>query len=89
MIYSIISLHPRQGKAYVCSLTAEEMRAYRGTLTEPGRESPDRARPAAESLALFAAMRAGQHPDGALTLRAKWVVRGVHIYICIYIYIYR
>jgi glutaminyl-tRNA synthetase len=60
-----------QGLAYVDSLTAEEMRAYRGTLTEPGRDSPYRSRPVAESLDLFARMRAGEFPDGAHVLRAK------------------
>ncbi|WP_305044991.1 glutamine--tRNA ligase/YqeY domain fusion protein [Geoalkalibacter sp.] len=61
----------RRGRAYVDSLSAEEMRAYRGTLTEPGRESPDRDRPAAESLDLLRRMRAGEFPDGAYTLRAR------------------
>jgi glutaminyl-tRNA synthetase len=60
-----------RGLAYVDSLTAEEMRAYRGTLTEPGRESPYRSRPVEENLDLFARMRAGEFPDGALVLRAK------------------
>ncbi len=59
------------GKAYVCDLTAEEIRQYRGTLTEPGRNSPYRERPVAESLDLFRRMRAGEFPDGARTLRAK------------------
>jgi glutaminyl-tRNA synthetase len=60
-----------KGLAYVCELDAEQMRAYRGTLTEPGRESPYRDRPVAENLDLFARMRAGEFPDGALTLRAR------------------
>jgi len=60
-----------KGRAYVCELDAEQIREYRGTLTEPGRESPYRNRPPAESLALFAHMRAGAFPDGALTLRAR------------------
>lgn len=60
-----------QGKAYVDSLSADEVRAYRGTLTEPGRESPYRNRPAAESLDLLARMRAGEFADGAHVLRAK------------------
>ncbi len=60
-----------RGLAYVDSLTAEEMRGYRGTLTEPGRESPYRSRPVEENLDLFARMRAGEFPDGALVLRAK------------------
>ena len=60
-----------RGLAYVDSLTAEEMRVYRGTLTEPGRESPYRSRSVEENLDLFARMRAGEFPDGALVLRAK------------------
>ncbi|HEX7808545.1 MAG TPA: glutamine--tRNA ligase/YqeY domain fusion protein [Thermoanaerobaculia bacterium] len=59
------------GKAYVDSLTAEEMRAYRGTLTEPGKESPHRNRSVEENLDLFRRMRAGEFPDGAHVLRAK------------------
>ena len=61
----------RSGKAYVCDLSADEVRAYRGTLTEPGRNSPWRDREAAESLDLFRRMRAGEFPDGSRTLRAK------------------
>jgi glutaminyl-tRNA synthetase len=61
----------KQGRAYVDSLTADEIRAYRGTLTEPGRNSPYRDRPTAESLDLFARMRAGEFADGAHVLRAK------------------
>jgi glutaminyl-tRNA synthetase len=61
----------RLGKAYVCDLTADEMRDYRGTLTEPGRDSPYRDRTADENLALFRRMRAGEFPDGLRTLRAK------------------
>jgi glutaminyl-tRNA synthetase len=60
-----------KGKAYVCDLSAEEIRAYRGTLTEPGRESPYRDRAPEESLDLFARMRAGEFPEGARVLRAK------------------
>ncbi len=60
-----------QGRAYVCALDAERIREYRGTLTEPGRESPYRDRPVAENLDLFARMRAGAFLDGTLTLRAK------------------
>ena len=60
-----------RGLAYVDSLSADEIRQYRGTLTEPGRNSPYRDRPAAESLDLFARMRAGECPDGAHVLRAK------------------
>lgn len=61
----------RQGDAFVCDLSAEEVRAYRGTLTEPGRESPFRGRSVEENLDLFRRMRAGEFPDGARTLRAK------------------
>jgi len=61
----------RRGKAYVDSLGAEEIRAYRGTLTEVGRDSPYRARGADESLDLFRRMRAGEFPDGAHVLRAR------------------
>ena len=61
----------RAGDAYVDDLSAEEIRAYRGTLTEPGRDSPWRDRPAEESLELFAQMRAGAFPDGARVLRAR------------------
>ncbi|HET6326694.1 MAG TPA: glutamine--tRNA ligase/YqeY domain fusion protein [Planctomycetaceae bacterium] len=61
----------QEGHAYVCSLNAEQIREYRGTLTEPGKPSPDRNRPAAESLDLFRRMRAGEFKDGQLTLRAK------------------
>ena len=59
------------GKAYVCDLTPDEMREYRGTLTEPGRESPYRDRSVEENLDLFARMRAGEFPDGSTVLRAK------------------
>src|SRR5215470_3144298 len=61
----------RDGKAYVDGLTADEIRDYRGTLTEPGRNSPYRDRPAEESLDLFRRMRAGEFPDGKIVLRAK------------------
>ncbi len=61
----------RQGKAYVDSLNAEEIRAHRGTLTEPGRNSPYRDRTVEENLALFARMRDGEFPDGTHVLRAK------------------
>jgi len=61
----------RQGDAYVCDLSAEEVREHRGTLTVPGRESPWRNRSVTENLDLFARMRAGEFPDGARTLRAK------------------
>lgn len=59
------------GRAYVCDLTAQEMREYRGTLTEPGKESPFRNRSVEENLDLFARMRAGEFPDGTRVLRAK------------------
>jgi len=61
----------RRGHAYVDSLTAEDIREYRGTLVEHGRESPYRNRPADESLRLLDEMRAGKHPDGSHVLRAK------------------
>jgi glutaminyl-tRNA synthetase len=61
----------KEGLAYVCDLNAEEMREYRGTLTEPGRESPYRNRSVNENLALFREMRDGAFPEGARTLRAK------------------
>ena len=61
----------KKGLAYVDDLTAEEIRAYRGTLTEPGVESPHRGRSVEENLDLFTRMRAGEFPDGARVLRAK------------------
>jgi glutaminyl-tRNA synthetase len=61
----------KAGKAYVCDLTADQVREYRGTLTEPGRESPWRNRTEEENLALFERMKAGEFPDGSRTLRAK------------------
>jgi glutaminyl-tRNA synthetase len=61
----------RNGDAYVDDLSPEEIRAYRGTLTEPGRDSPYRSRSPEESLDLFRRMRAGEFPDGARVLRAK------------------
>lgn len=61
----------KKGKAYVCDLSPEELRQYRGTLTESGIESPYRSRSIEENLDLFARMRAGEFPDGARTLRAK------------------
>ncbi|SCZ60091.1 glutamine--tRNA ligase/YqeY domain fusion protein [Thiohalomonas denitrificans] len=60
-----------KGLAYVCDLSAEETRTYRGTLTEPGKESPFRQRSVEENLDLFRRMRAGEFPDGAKVLRAK------------------
>ncbi|HTX72555.1 MAG TPA: glutamine--tRNA ligase/YqeY domain fusion protein [Rectinemataceae bacterium] len=61
----------RKGKAYVCDLSADEMREYRGTLTQPGKESPYRNRSVEENVDLFARMRAGEFAEGARTLRAK------------------
>ncbi len=60
-----------QGDAFVCDLSADDVRAYRGSLTEPGRDSPFRGRGVDENLDLFTRMRAGEFPDGARTLRAK------------------
>ena len=61
----------QDGKAFVCDLNGDEIREYRGSLTEPGRESPHRDRSAEENLDLFAKMKAGEFPDGSRTLRAK------------------
>ncbi|MCI0512324.1 glutamine--tRNA ligase/YqeY domain fusion protein [candidate division KSB1 bacterium] len=61
----------KMGKAFVCDLSPEEMRDYRGTLTEPGKDSPYRNRSVAENLDLFSRMRAGEFPEGSRTLRAK------------------
>jgi glutaminyl-tRNA synthetase len=61
----------KAGKAYVCDLTADQMREYRGTLTEPGKNSPFRERTVEENLDLFTRMRKGEFPDGTRTLRAK------------------
>ena len=61
----------KSGKAYVCDLSADEVRKQRGTLTEPGQESPYRNRSVEENLDLFERMKAGEFPDGARTLRAK------------------
>src|SRR6266481_5075143 len=61
----------RAGKAYVCDLSADEVRKYRGTLTEPGKASPFRDRSVDENLGLFARMKAGEFPDGSRTLRAR------------------
>lgn len=60
-----------KGKAFVCDLSAEQVREYRGTLTEPGRESPYRNRSVEENLDLFRRMREGEFPDGSRTLRAR------------------
>ena len=61
----------KAGKAYVCDLNSDQMRQYRGTLTEPGRNSPFRDRSSDENLDLFERMKAGEFPDGARTVRAK------------------
>jgi glutaminyl-tRNA synthetase len=61
----------KQGKAFVCDLSPEQIREFRGTLTEPGEESPYRGRTIEENLALFARMKDGEFPDGSRTLRAK------------------
>ena len=61
----------KAGKAYVCDLSADEIREYRGTLTEPGRESPYRNRSVEENIDLFERMKKGEFPDGSRTLRAK------------------
>ncbi len=61
----------KKGKAYVCDLPPDEVRQYRGTLTEPGKDSPFRTRSVEENLDLFTRMRAGEFPDGSRTLRAK------------------
>ncbi len=69
----------RQGDAYVCDLSAEDVRAYRGTLTEPGRDSPFRMRGVEENLDLLRRMRAGEFPDGTRTLRARIDMRSGNI----------
>ena len=61
----------KDGRAYVCDLTPDEIREYRGTLTEPGVDSPYRNRPVKENLVLFERMRKGEFPDGSRTLRAR------------------
>ena len=70
-IYAAAVKLVEKGSAYVDSLSAEEIREYRGTLTEPGKNSPHRDRSAEESLDLLARMRAGEFPDGEMLLRAK------------------
>ena len=70
-LYSYAVQLIEQGQAYVDSLSAEQIRLYRGTLTEPGKESPDRNRPIAENLDLFKGMRNGEFADGQYLLRAK------------------
>jgi glutaminyl-tRNA synthetase len=70
-LYQLAEKLIEEGKAYVCSLNVEQVKEYRGTLTEPGKPSPDRDRPIAENLDLFRRMRAGEFADGTYTLRAK------------------
>ena len=70
-LYDWAVLLIKKGKAYVCDLSGDEVRAMRGTTTEPGTESPYRNRSVEENLDLFARMKAGEFPDGARTLRAK------------------
>jgi glutaminyl-tRNA synthetase len=70
-LYEFAVVLIQKGKAYVDSLTADQMREYRGTLTEPGKNSPYRTRPVDENLDLFRRMRAGEFPDGTHVLRAK------------------
>ena len=70
-MYETAVLLIKKGKAYVCDLTAEQIREYRGTLKEPGKDSPFRGRSIEENLDLFTRMRAGEFPDGSRTLRAK------------------
>ncbi|MCM3873650.1 MAG: glutamine--tRNA ligase/YqeY domain fusion protein [Pyrinomonadaceae bacterium] len=69
----------KDGKAYVCDLSADEIREYRGTLTEPGRDSPYRNRSVEENLDLFARMKQGEFPDGSRTLRAKIDMRAPNL----------
>ncbi len=70
-LYSFAVELIKKGEAYVCSLSADEIREHRGTFTEPGKESPYRNRPVEENLDLFARMRQGEFDDGAHVLRAK------------------
>lgn len=70
-MYDYAELLIKKGLAYVCELSGEELREYRGTLTEKGKDSPYRERPIEQNLQLFREMRAGQYPDGKYTLRAK------------------
>src|SRR5216684_6604157 len=71
----------KAGKAYVCDLSADEVRKQRGTLTEPGQESPYRNRSVDENLDLFARMKTGEFPDGARTLRAKIDVNAANVWL--------
>ena len=78
-LYAFAEQLIQMDKAYVDSLSAEEIRAYRGTLTEPGKDSPHRTRSRAENLDLFRRMKAGEFPDGAHVLRAKIDMRSPNI----------
>ena len=70
-LYNLAMQLIQNGKAFVCSLSADQSREFRGTLTEPGKKSPDRNRSIQENLNLFERMRGGEFPDGAYTLRVK------------------
>lgn len=70
-LYELAEEMIKKGLAYVCDLSGDEVRSYRGTLKEPGKESPYRNRSVEENLALFRRMKAGEFPDGSKTLRAK------------------
>ncbi len=70
-LYAYAELLINEGKAFVCDLSFDELREYRGTLTQPGKNSPYRDRPIAENLDLFRRMKAGEFPDGSKSLRAK------------------
>ena len=78
-LYEYAVMLIKAGKAYVCDLSPEEIRAYRGTLTEPGRDSPYRNRSVEENLELFERMRAGEFEEGSRTLRAKIDMRSPNI----------
>ncbi|HEY5525346.1 MAG TPA: glutamate--tRNA ligase family protein, partial [Clostridium sp.] len=70
-MYEKATLLIKKGKAYVCDLTSEEMKEYRGTLTAPGKDSPNRNRSALENLEIFEKMKNGEFKDGEKVLRAK------------------
>ncbi len=70
-LYEYAEILIKDGKAFVCDLSFDELREYRGTLTEPGKNSPYRDRPIKENLDLFRRMKAGEFPDGSKSLRAK------------------
>ncbi len=78
-LYEWAVLLIKKGKAYVCDLSPEEIREYRGTLTEPGKDSPYRNRSVEENLDLFERMRRGEFPDGSRTLRAKIDMRSPNL----------